>query len=86
MFGIGFSEMVLIGLVLIIFIKPEDYPKFLRSAGRTYGKMKKFYNELVMVKDKILKDIDEIAALEESKGAEEEKAADDTDRHGRINE
>jgi sec-independent protein translocase protein TatB len=78
MFGIGFSEMVLIGLALIIFIKPEDYPGFLRSAGRTYGKMKKLYNELMMVKDKILKDIDEMAALEESKGAEE-KAADHTD-------
>ncbi|MDR2435585.1 MAG: hypothetical protein LBD47_13620 [Treponema sp.] len=83
MFGIGFSEMVLIGLALIILIKPEDYPKFLHAAGRTYGKMKKFYNELIMVKDKILKDIDEMAALEESKGAEEEEKAED--RHGRIN-
>jgi sec-independent protein translocase protein TatB len=65
MFGIGFSELVLIGLILIIFIKPEDLPKFFRSAGKLYGRMKKAYDDIVAAKDKILKEIDEAAALED---------------------
>jgi sec-independent protein translocase protein TatB len=65
MFGIGFSELVLIGLVLILFIKPEDLPKFFRSAGKLYGQLKKAYDDVVSVKDKILKEIDEAATLEE---------------------
>jgi sec-independent protein translocase protein TatB len=66
MFGIGFSELVLIGLILILFIKPEDLPKFFRSLGKIYGQMKKAYNDVVSVKDKILKEIDEAATLEEN--------------------
>jgi sec-independent protein translocase protein TatB len=65
MFGIGFSELVIIGLILIIFIKPEDLPKFFRSAGKLYGQLKKAYDDVVLVKDKILKEIDEAATLEE---------------------
>ena len=66
MFGIGLSELILIFLVLIIFIKPDDLPNFLRKAGRFYGKAKKLYNELIQVKDKVLKEINEAATLEEA--------------------
>ncbi|MDR0388617.1 MAG: hypothetical protein LBH73_00930 [Spirochaetaceae bacterium] len=65
MFGIGFSELVLIGLILIIFIKPEDLPKFFRSMGKFYGQIKRAYEDVVSVKDKILKEIDEAVTLEE---------------------
>ena len=65
MFGIGLSEIILIFLVIIVFIRPDDLPKFLRSAGRFYGKAKKLYNELTQVKDKMLKEIDEATSLEE---------------------
>jgi sec-independent protein translocase protein TatB len=68
MFGIGFSELVLIGLILIIFIKPEDLPKFFRTLGKLYGQMKKAYDDVVSAKDKILKEIDEAATLEEKAG------------------
>ena len=65
MFGIGFGEILLIFVIIIIFIRPDDLPKFLRSAGRFYGKAKKMYKEIIEVKDRIIKEIDE-AALNET--------------------
>ena len=64
MFGIGFGEVVVIFIILIIFIRPKDLPNFLRSAGRLYGKARKMYNEVIQIKDQILKEIDEAASLE----------------------
>jgi Sec-independent protein translocase protein TatA len=61
MFGVGFSEIIILFLVVIIFVRPDDLPKFLRMAGRLYGKAKKAYNELVLVKDRIVREIDEAA-------------------------
>jgi sec-independent protein translocase protein TatB len=66
MFGIGPSEIILVAIILIIFIRPEDLPKFLRSAGKLYGQIKKTYDEVIMVKDKILKEIEDTAKLAES--------------------
>jgi Sec-independent protein translocase protein TatA len=59
MFGIGFSEIIIVFLAVIVFVRPNDLPKFLRMAGRLYGKAKKAYNELVVVKDRIVREIDE---------------------------
>ena len=58
MFGIGFGEILVILLIAIVFIRPEDLPKFLRSAGRLYGQIKRMYNEVIEAKDKIIKEID----------------------------
>ena len=59
MFGIGFGEILIVLLIAIIFVRPEDLPKLLRSAGRLYGQLKKLYNEAMQAKDKIIKEIDE---------------------------
>jgi sec-independent protein translocase protein TatB len=64
MFGIGFSEILIVLLVIIVFVRPDDLPKFLRTAGRLYGKAKKAYTDLVSIKDRIIKEIDETAALD----------------------
>jgi Sec-independent protein translocase protein TatA len=61
MFGIGFSEIIIIFLAVVVFVRPGDLPKFLRMAGRLYGKAKKAYNELIAVKDRIIQEIDEAA-------------------------
>ena len=68
MFGIGIAEILVILVVLVIFIRPEDLPKVLRSWARTYAKAKKLYNEIIMVKDKILKDIEQAANIAEEPG------------------
>jgi Sec-independent protein translocase protein TatA len=65
MFGIGFSEIIILFLVVIVLVRPADLPKFLRAAGRLYGKAKKAYRELITVKDRILREIDEPADKEE---------------------
>ena len=38
MFGMGWSEMILIGIVALIVIGPKDFPKLFRSMGQFAGK------------------------------------------------
>jgi sec-independent protein translocase protein TatB len=80
MFGIGLSEIILVILIVIIFIKPDDLPKFLRSAGRLYGKLKKTYNEIILVKDRFIKEINETVTLEEQTSANAPKIAAPEDK------
>ena len=65
MFGIGFGEILVVLLIAIVFIRPEDLPKFLRNAGRLYGQLKRMYNEVIHAKEKIIKEIDEAASLDD---------------------
>jgi len=74
MFGIGFGEILLVLVIIIIFIRPGDLPKFLRKAGILYGKAKKIYRELVEVKDGIIKEMDRVASDE---SASDEAASDE---------
>ena len=59
MFGVGYGEILIVLLIAVIFIRPEDLPKFLRRAARLYAKIKRMYNEVIQTKDKIIKEIDE---------------------------
>jgi len=59
MFGISISEVILIFLVIVVLIRPEDMPTFLRKAGKFAGKIKKIYKEIIEAKDKIIKEIEE---------------------------
>ena len=68
MFGVGFGEILIVLLIAIVFIRPEDLPKFLRGAGRLYGQIKRIYNEVMQTKDKIIKEIDKAASLDEPEG------------------
>ncbi len=74
MFGIGWSELAVILCVAIIFIHPKDLPALFRKLGRLYSKVKKMYAEIVATKDQFVKDIEEAAALEEKKEAQEAAA------------
>jgi Sec-independent protein translocase protein TatA len=47
MFGLGIWEIVIILLAVIIFIKPEDLPKFFRKVGNVYGQIKRYNREVV---------------------------------------
>ena len=74
MFGIGLSEIAVIALVAIIFIKPEDLPAFFRKAGKFYAKIKKAYDEVNQVKDQVMHEIDAAAKLEDDKPLEAKPA------------
>ena len=45
MFDIGWSELVLIGLVALIVIGPKELPAVLRTAGQWMGKVKRMASE-----------------------------------------
>jgi Tat protein translocase TatB subunit len=47
MFKIGFSEILIILLVIVIFVRPKDLPKFIRKAGQMYRHVKEFSRSVV---------------------------------------
>ena len=46
MFDIGFSEIVLIGVVALIVIGPQRLPKVARTMGHMYGRLQRYVNEV----------------------------------------
>ena len=42
MFNIGWTEFLLIAIVFLIFIRPNDFPLFIRSIIRIYYKIKDY--------------------------------------------
>lgn len=41
MFGIGFSEMILLGIIVLVFIGPDEIPVVARSIGRFLNELKR---------------------------------------------
>ena len=46
MFDIGFSEIVVIGVVALIVIGPERLPKTARMLGHLFGRLQRYVNEV----------------------------------------
>ncbi|MDR2614004.1 MAG: Sec-independent protein translocase protein TatB [Candidatus Accumulibacter sp.] len=46
MFDIGFSELIVIGIVALVVIGPERLPKVARTAGLLLGRMQRYVNEI----------------------------------------
>lgn len=42
MFDIGFTELIVVGIVALIVIGPERLPKVARTAGHLYGRMQRY--------------------------------------------
>lgn len=65
MFDIGFSELLVIGVVALIVIGPERLPGVARTLGHLFGRMQRYVNE---VKSDIQREIelDELRKLRES--------------------
>ena len=47
MFGIGFSEIVIILIIIILFVKPDDIPNFVKKVGKVFGQLKRSYDILI---------------------------------------
>ncbi|PKL09478.1 MAG: hypothetical protein CVV51_03590 [Spirochaetae bacterium HGW-Spirochaetae-7] len=58
MFGIGLSEILVLFLVAVVFIRPEDLPAFFRKMGKLYAEAKKTYDDVVAMKDDFIREID----------------------------
>ena len=46
MLGLGIGEILLIAIVLLVVVGPERLPKFMRTAGRIYGQMRRTADEM----------------------------------------
>lgn len=46
MFDVGFSELVVIGIVALVVIGPERLPKVARMAGLLLGRMQRYVNDV----------------------------------------
>ena len=46
MFDIGFSELMVIGVVALIVIGPERLPKVARTVGHLFGRMQRYVNDV----------------------------------------
>jgi sec-independent protein translocase protein TatB len=46
MFDIGFSELLVIGVVALLVIGPERLPKVARTAGHMFGRLQRYVNDV----------------------------------------
>ncbi len=46
MFDVGFSELMLIGLIALVVVGPERLPPMIRSVGRWLGRAQRMVREL----------------------------------------
>lgn len=46
MFDIGFSEMMIIGVVALVVIGPERLPKVARTMGHLFGRMQRYVSQV----------------------------------------
>lgn len=46
MFDIGFSELILIGVVALVVIGPERLPRTARTLGLLFGRLQRYVNEV----------------------------------------
>ena len=46
MFDIGFSEIVVIGVVALVVIGPERLPKTARTVGHLFGRLQRYVNDV----------------------------------------
>jgi sec-independent protein translocase protein TatB len=70
-FGLGFEEMILVGIVLIVVIGPRELPRLLRGLGRSINKLRNMSTELrkqsgiddIIEEEGLREDIDAIRSL-----------------------
>jgi Sec-independent protein translocase protein TatA len=47
MFGFSMSEIIVIGIVVLVFVNPKDLPKFIYHIGKIYGQLQGAYQQMV---------------------------------------
>ena len=58
MFGLGFIEILIIFLVVIVFVNPKDLPKFFHKIGRLYQQIRVIRNKSVQYMKHIEQEIE----------------------------
>jgi sec-independent protein translocase protein TatB len=83
MFDIGFTELLVIGVVALIVIGPERLPKVARTAGHLYGRMQRYVST---VKSDISREIqlDEMRKVGQSFKESVESAASGVEQQATV--
>ncbi len=58
MFKIGLWEIFVIGLVAIVFVRPNELPKLFKTLGQFFGQVREFKDSVVKVAKTIEQDIE----------------------------
>jgi Tat protein translocase TatB subunit len=74
MFGLGFFEILIIFLVVIVFINPKDLPKVFRRLGRLVRQLRDIRDSSVQYMKRIEREIEaeEEAPIQEEQGGAEQ--------------
>ncbi len=64
MFDLGFSELMLIGIVALVVIGPERLPKVARTAGQWLGKLNRYVSQVKQDIDRDIK-LDELRKMQQ---------------------
>lgn len=76
MFGLGFFEILIIFLVVIIFINPKDLPKVFRRLGRLVRQLRDIRDSSVQYMRKIEREIEEEDLSSEKEGESDPEQPD----------
>ena len=78
MFEVGFSEIVLIAIIALLVVGPQEFPALVRTIGSWLGKARHFMNAVKTEFDKEIHKADEIKRLmaREVEIAEQHKTLD----------
>jgi sec-independent protein translocase protein TatB len=71
-FGIGFFELLIIFLVVILFVNPKDLPKLFRKLGRFMRQIRDLKDSSVQYLKKVEREIEEADGSSSSDTATEE--------------
>lgn len=71
MFGIGWAELVVVGIVALVVVGPEKLPEAARAAGKLYGYI---YRTLAEARESVRAEVN-LAALDSRKAPETAQSA-----------
>ena len=74
MFDIGWTELIVVAVVMILVVGPKDLPRMLRTFGQTVGKVRRMAGEFQSTFNDALREAEQQADIADMK-AQVEKAA-----------
>jgi Sec-independent protein translocase protein TatA len=84
MFGINFSEFLVILCIVVIFVRPKDLPKFFHSIGKIYGQIRETYKHFCNTKEELLQDLKSEIDLEEMAVNDSQKEQESFDPYANL--
>jgi sec-independent protein translocase protein TatB len=89
MFGIGFTEILVIGLAILIFVGPGKLPEFTKQLGKMFVKFKRVTNEVKSSFEDAVREVEREVVAEEREKIKRllianDKAASGPDHEGPV--